>query len=652
MASRRQREPEAAPDEYQAPFSLPIRNQAPSNEQEDGEAQDAGDEVQMASSPFFDEKEHAEAMAWARSEQAVDDASDTEPSASSAVKISSRKRRDSQVSSYGDFGSVFDGPSAGIVPSSVSSMHHAMSRPELSRRASSRSRRRISREAYSPTRSRKLSLARDGEEEDVVDDAVSVTSGRTSTSVRSTGAGSTRFGKKRRVPQNELDDDERPRGMLGNILASFRGDRPVDDDARSRTSRRPSLGRRRSSTSSVGSGRASSRGDNPSDEEDSDDDFGLEYGSEDDSTGGSLHSTSSDEAGSNNRGGVLPSAFGPLSASVDPVFGDSRISTGREPEDELDAELQGVEYDHQMGSSGFGRVQNPDGTLDPESLQDAEATRKAREEMTYLDKSSRSRQQIYLPDEDSLIRFTGYQTVSIRKAIWVACCILSVGILYLLGRWLPKLWLRWTCKESSFEEAHFVVVENQYGDLHLVRPETVPFARPLATAFPPSSRDPPCTLAEHQSNVQAQLQIVNRAASRGGSKVGSAKSSIKSGKATNGNGASIPANGHVLPREELPTIMAGVETEQLMDLTYMTYRYTRFFLHPPSGRWRMVKDWRDPTWASNASASQGNTWDAEKDRTTLFGKNEIEIEDKGVLGLLIDEVLHPFYSELQRQRPT
>lgn len=80
-----------------------------------------------------------------------------------------------------------------------------------------------------------------------------------------------------------------------------------------------------------------------------------------------------------------------------------------------------------------------------------------------------------------------------------------------------------------------------------------------------------------------------------------------------------------------------------MDLTFVDYRYTRFALHPPTGRWRMIKDWRDPEWTSQAAISNGISWDQEKDRTAIFGKNLIDIEGKSISQLLVDEVLHPFY---------
>ena len=173
------------------------------------------------------------------------------------------------------------------------------------------------------------------------------------------------------------------------------------------------------------------------------------------------------------------------------------------------------------------------------------------------------------------------------------------------------------------------MVENQWGDLHQTPLETVPFARPLAMVFPPhTSRDPPATQAE----FQAQQVIIK---SNAASKTASAASSLR-------KGVTGPSQNGKLS-DVLLKPLAGVETEQLMDLSYIDYRYTRFALHPPSGRFRMVKDWRDPLWTSVSAVSGGVSWDAEKDRKVLFGRNVIEIAAKSTWSLLVDEVLHPFY---------
>ena len=72
-----------------------------------------------------------------------------------------------------------------------------------------------------------------------------------------------------------------------------------------------------------------------------------------------------------------------------------------------------------------------------------------------------SRQTIYVSDEDVNIRFVGYEVIRVWQALWRICCILSFGVLALLGHWFPRLWLRWVAQEKAFIniEHGFVVVE-------------------------------------------------------------------------------------------------------------------------------------------------------------------------------------------------
>ncbi|KAN0063742.1 hypothetical protein ACQY0O_003792 [Thecaphora frezii] len=662
---------EVADDQYQAPFQLPPRKPRPTDAQQDADAdahppsddQALPSSPPIPSSPYFDEQESREAFEWAKSQQHAALNADQTDAPAPGIAIRSRSRRDSQVGSYDDHSSIFDGPTAGAVPSSVSSMRHEMARPELAHRSSGRSRRRISMESRSPLRSRKLSTS------SVHSAAVTAASERSVSpdsaaanahpaSVRSGSA--YRFGRRRRISHDHGADGgaaSQPKGVLGSIFASLRGDRDQDDDARSRHSlSRPLLGARRRSSSSVAS-RSSSRGrrrsdagidDEDDDEEErrgrggwSDEDYGLDdsdLNDDDDGSSGSLASSTSDEdAGVSNRPGLLPSAFGTLSGAVDPVFGDTRISTEHDPEDELDAQLGGHHLDD-AGASGFARSRSEASRsgIDLESARADGLTKKQQEELSYLDKSSKSRQQVYLPEEDTLIRFTGYRTIFVRRVVYVIVSCLTLGIVYLIGRWLPRWRLRWVCREADFEEAEFVMVENQWGDLHQQRFTSVPFARPLAAVFPPASREPPATQAEHQAAPAYALPPGLAPKSNDASKNASAKSSIVNGASNRASTMTTESNGEV-------PLLAGVQTEQLMDLSYFDYRYTRFALYPPTGRLRMLKDWRDPFWVSTDAISQGISWDAEKDRTTIFGQNVIEIEAKSTWTLLIDEVLHPFY---------
>lgn len=212
----------------------------------------------------------------------------------------------------------------------------------------------------------------------------------------------------------------------------------------------------------------------------------------------------------------------------------------------------------------------------------------------WLDKSCRDKQQIYLADEDTLIRITGYTVRTDRMLLYHVACVLTLGILALLVLWFPKWRLQYLLRECDFAHAEFVVVENQWGDLSQESFMLVPFARPLRAVFPASSRDPPCTHAQYQAMLQDPLED-------------------------------------------------DEDTEEVVDLRMFEYRYTRFLLHPPTGRFRTIKDWRDTAWTSSAAMQKGLRVDLEKERAAVFGANVIEITGKTTWELLVGEVLHPFY---------
>jgi cation-transporting P-type ATPase 13A2 len=74
---------------------------------------------------------------------------------------------------------------------------------------------------------------------------------------------------------------------------------------------------------------------------------------------------------------------------------------------------------------------------------------------------SPSRQIIYLSDEDSTIRFVGYEPIRWRATLWKIASFATLGILWLLGHWFPRFWLRWVTQEKAFAEikAGYIVVE-------------------------------------------------------------------------------------------------------------------------------------------------------------------------------------------------
>ncbi|KAJ7188128.1 hypothetical protein C8R46DRAFT_1053735 [Mycena filopes] len=199
-----------------------------------------------------------------------------------------------------------------------------------------------------------------------------------------------------------------------------------------------------------------------------------------------------------------------------------------------------------------------------------------------------SRQTIYIPDEDNTIRFVGYETIQWRNWLWRFGCIITFGALGLLGHWFPQIWLRWVAHEKAFQDAAggFVVVESAYRDITLFRIRVLDYPYHISTVFPSSVVDPIVT-QESSSNVQ--------------------------------------------PAESLDTLIV------------VDYRYSRFALDPRTGLFNMIRDWRDPSWTSLQMVHRGIESPVRQQRLSLFGKNEVDIEGKSTVSLLVDEVIHPFY---------
>ncbi|KAJ7346731.1 hypothetical protein DFH08DRAFT_869152 [Mycena albidolilacea] len=193
-----------------------------------------------------------------------------------------------------------------------------------------------------------------------------------------------------------------------------------------------------------------------------------------------------------------------------------------------------------------------------------------------------SRQTIYIPDEDNTIRFVGYDTIWWRQLLWRFSCVVTFGALGLLGHWFPQLWLRWVAREKAFQDAAngFVVVESANRDITLFRIHTLNYPYPISTVFPTPVAD---TLNTQHSESSLDTLIV------------------------------------------------------------IDYRYSRFALDPRTGLFNMIRNWRDPSWTGSQIVQNGMETPVRQQRLTLFGKNEVDIEGKSTVSLLVDEVIHPFY---------
>ncbi|KAJ1965508.1 hypothetical protein GGI12_000730, partial [Dipsacomyces acuminosporus] len=80
------------------------------------------------------------------------------------------------------------------------------------------------------------------------------------------------------------------------------------------------------------------------------------------------------------------------------------------------------------------------------------------------------------------------------------------------------------------------------------------------------------------------------------------------------------------------------------NLSMFSHRYYRFIYHPYLEKFLPNTCWMDSLWTrSPASIRSGLAYDVKTLRSTIFGENSIDIEEKSVVKLLFDEVLNPFY---------
>ncbi|KAF8967867.1 P-type ATPase [Flammula alnicola] len=468
-----------------------------------------------------------------------------------ALGNSRRTRRDSQYSTYydGDGDSaMFSGPGHTVNPSSVSRMSHM----ELGRRSSDvRLSRRRSMESRASYRTR-----RDSRDSQVSRQSVDRTNGYHGVEDESdlpldddALSSASRTKRRRRSPSTP----PQRASVFENIAHLFtRSGAPEIP-----TSRRPSLSQLSSTSRRSRSSRSEAASENALDTEGEEEErWGYSSGEED--------------------------SEGESQASMD-VARDNQSMT------------ESMAYDSEPPSPIEGHQSLP--LLDIDPVFGGESRIEMDTGFTLLDPpppGPPSRQTIYIADEDSTVRFVGYETITWRVWLWRTCCILTFGILGLLGHWFPHLWLRWVAREKAFIESHngFLLVESSYKAIVLLPIRILKYPYHISTVFAPTLPIIPGTEAE-------AVRVSNE------------DYSVKDG--------------------------------MLEHLLITDYRHTRFAVDPRTGLFNMVRDWRDSNWIGVVSAQIPLDEETKEQRKMLFGKNEIDIEGKSTISLLVDEVIHPFY---------
>ncbi|KAK9451654.1 uncharacterized protein V1518DRAFT_409163 [Limtongia smithiae] len=192
-------------------------------------------------------------------------------------------------------------------------------------------------------------------------------------------------------------------------------------------------------------------------------------------------------------------------------------------------------------------------------------------------------QTVYLPEEDMIIALAGYKTNKLRYALFLFLCLATGGVVYLILRWIPKWRLYMIGTRVPICNCDWVVLENQWGELSFHNITKISYNFPMSTVF---------ALRKSASDL---------------------------------------------------TTSQDVQDPLIPMLHYFDYRYMRLFLHPIEGKFELNFDWKDPSWSDPRRSRRGLDSAMADERALVFGENAIDIEDKTIVELLVEEVLHPFY---------
>lgn len=191
-------------------------------------------------------------------------------------------------------------------------------------------------------------------------------------------------------------------------------------------------------------------------------------------------------------------------------------------------------------------------------------------------------QKIYILTEDLTIVVAGFRTSNARFVIYTVICTLTAGLAWLLLRWMPRWRVNFVGIPAPLHECDWVVIENQWGEMAVQNVKKQTYGRSLASVFGTDEKGAFRDYDEDSDLILKQLRTLD-------------------------------------------------------------YRYIRFAFHPLKDKFLLGNQWKDPAWSDAAALRVGLDSEEKDYRHRVFGENMIDLEEKSVGQLLIDEALHPFY---------
>jgi cation-transporting ATPase 13A2 len=93
----------------------------------------------------------------------------------------------------------------------------------------------------------------------------------------------------------------------------------------------------------------------------------------------------------------------------------------------------------------------------------------ARTEGSHFDRGYRTSQKLYIVTEDLTIVVAGFRTSPLGYALYMTVCVLTLGVAYIVLRWLPRWQVRIVGKSCPLRSCSWVVIEVSSFGFHLLR---------------------------------------------------------------------------------------------------------------------------------------------------------------------------------------
>ena len=222
-------------------------------------------------------------------------------------------------------------------------------------------------------------------------------------------------------------------------------------------------------------------------------------------------------------------------------------------EPEMDLEANERPSLHSRKSSGYSRSSARSPLLRRRRSSDTD-----RSTRSGYGAGGRMSQKIYIQNEDMTIVVAGFKTSVVGYAIYLCISICTLGLGYLLFRWLPRWQVRLTGSPTPLHKCDWLVIENQWNEMVVQQLNKQNFDMPLSSVF------------------------------------------------------GLPGKGKMREFDDY--------NDPILDeLRIMDYRYIRFCFHPFKDKFVLGNTWQDPAWTDVVTIRAGIDGEAKENRERIFG---------------------------------